>query len=135
MQSTGEAMGIGLTFGAAYWKAWLGAGVRRLPFGRPVYVSLPAEDEALLERLVSAGCTVMAPAHRRFPGCDAVEPAEVDVSSLGMAIALDASPDDLSLLRRAIPAGVPCVSTRGGIRALVRALEEGEPCLAISCGL
>ena len=41
MQSTGESMGIGATFSAAYWKAWLGAGLQEIPFGQPVYVSVP----------------------------------------------------------------------------------------------
>jgi len=44
MQSTGESMGVGATFGVAYWKAWLGAGLRSVPFGDTVYISAPQEN-------------------------------------------------------------------------------------------
>jgi hypothetical protein len=44
-----------------------------------------------------------------------------------MAIVLGRSPDDIGLLRRAVDAGVPIVTTQGGVRSLVRALQEGVP--------
>jgi carbamoyl-phosphate synthase large subunit len=147
MQSTGESMGIGRTFASAYWKAWLGAGLKQLPFGKPVYVGLSNGDAGpavtLVQRLAALGCRVLT-----GPGCSlraddelppfggpmnraptACAPGDIDVTCLGMVIVLSRSDDDLALLRRAVDAGVPHVTTSGGLRGLALALEEGEPCL------
>ncbi|PZS05425.1 MAG: carbamoyl-phosphate synthase large subunit, partial [Chloroflexi bacterium] len=132
MQSTGESMGIGRSFGEAYWKAWLGAGMTGLPFGRPVYLSISETEKALeperwesLSRLLkSSGCRVIVatPLQSASPA-----PDEVDVSALGLAIVLGRTPDDVTLLRRIVARGIPYLSTRGGVRGLEMALREGAP--------
>ncbi|HLJ68404.1 MAG TPA: carbamoyl-phosphate synthase large subunit [Chloroflexota bacterium] len=135
MQSTGEAMGIGPTFAAAYWKAQLGAGHaaggRHLPFGRPVYISAHGFDEeiaSLLNLLADVGCAVsvsfeVGGASGRW---EMVRPDDVDLGPLGLAVVLGRSDAELALLRRAVDARVPYVTSRGGLRALSLALEEGE---------
>jgi len=63
MKSTGEVMGIGTSFGAAFAKAQIAAG-NRLPKSGSVFVSVRDEDkDAILstsKRLVSAGFKVVA---------------------------------------------------------------------------
>jgi carbamoyl-phosphate synthase large subunit len=116
MQSTGESMGIGPTFAAAYWKALLGAGMNRLPFGRPVIVSgLDAQEiERLRSLSAPVGCPVL-PAHER------------EVEGAGLAVVLGRAAEDLALLRRCVDIGVPYVSTAGGLRGLMMALSGGRP--------
>jgi carbamoyl-phosphate synthase large subunit len=135
MQSTGESMGRGRSFGEAYWKARLGADLKELPFGRPVYVSAPTEvvrSSSLAERLAAAGCSLLvAPDMKLQPHALECTANEVLVADLGMAIVLGRSPDEVGLLRRCVSAGVPYVSTAGGLRALLTALDEGVPCLQV----
>ncbi len=137
MQSTGESMGIGRSFATAYWKAELGAGWKHLPFGKPVYLSLPAaldpQAASLVSHLTTTDCTVigspgMAQELVELHRCSA---AEVEVGQLGLVVALGQSPDELALLRRAIDAGVPYISTTGGLRGLMLALREGVPDLGL----
>ncbi|MFW6191180.1 MAG: carbamoyl-phosphate synthase large subunit, partial [Thiohalospira sp.] len=63
MKSTGEVMGVGRTFGEAFAKAQLGAGVN-LPRGGRVFVSVREADKAgippVVERLVACGFDVVA---------------------------------------------------------------------------
>jgi len=135
MQSTGESMGRGRSFGEAYWKARLGADLKELPFGRPVYVSAPADavwSSSLAERLAAAGCSLLAaPETKLQPYAVQCAANEVLLADLGMAIVLGRSPDELALLRRCVSAGVPYVSTAGGLRALLMALDEGVPRLQV----
>jgi carbamoyl-phosphate synthase large subunit len=126
MQSTGESMGRGRTFAEAYWKAWLGAGLKHLPFGRPVYLSLGLAlppDSDLIERLGNAGCPVLAAPEVSADG--------VVVEDLGVAVVLGRSEDEIALLRRAVSARIPCITTDGGLRALLLALKEGPPRLEV----
>ena len=137
MQSTGESMGSGRTFAPAFWKAWLGAGLRELPFGRTVYLDVPDHTKmrhdltsfaALLESL---GCRVIS-APRRLVGLrERIEPRAVDPSTLGLAIVLGRSDDEVALLRRCIDSVVPMISTPGALRGLELALEEGIPDLSL----
>lgn len=137
MQSTGESMGTGRTFGAAFWKAWQGAGRTVLPFGRTVYLDIPDYTKmrhdlhsfaALLEGL---GCRVLS-ARRRLVGLrERVEPGKVDVRDLGLAIVLGRSEDEVALLRRCVDVGVPIISEVGALRGLELALEEGIPDLGL----
>ncbi len=137
MQSTGESMGMGRGFATAYWKAELGAGWKHLPFGKPVFLSLPTVLEPQLANLVAqltaTDCTVIGSPGmaQELVGLDRCAAAEVDVSQLGLVIALGQSPDELALLRRAIDAGVPYISTTGGLRGLMLALREGVPDLRL----
>jgi hypothetical protein len=197
MQSTGESMGVGRTFAAAYWKSWFGAGLQRLPHGRPVYfspgdvvsqkgvgflgrddvggcplgrmvplrlassspatcdvpnrtfalaraavpaASVPPHKNAnwpatVVDTLQDAGCTVlMPPASLRLPSAIPCPPEDIDITTLGLVIALGRSEGELSLLRRAVDARIPTITTLGGLRALLLALHEGEPCLDIASG-
>jgi carbamoyl-phosphate synthase large subunit len=63
MKSTGEVMGVGKTFGEAYVKAQLGAGVR-LPKSGCVFLSVKASDKPravqIARDLVEMGFTIMA---------------------------------------------------------------------------
>ena len=63
MKSTGEVMGVGATFGEAYFKAQLGAGVR-LPRGGLVYLRIKKSDQAravaLARQLDLAGFRICA---------------------------------------------------------------------------
>jgi carbamoyl-phosphate synthase large subunit len=137
MQSTGESMGVGATFAVAYWKAWLGAGLRALPFGETVYISASSEDPqtiaCLVSRLRSVGCRVLL-----APGTEALDrtlercaPEDLDVSALGLALVLGRSRAEIGVLRRAVDARVAGISTHGGLRALIHALKEGIPDLAL----
>jgi carbamoyl-phosphate synthase large subunit len=150
MQSTGESMGVGATFAAAYWKAWLGAGLRDLPFEGKVYISAPAENAGtivcLVSRLHAVGCrVVLSPgtnaadtmAQPRVPGAwnlstlDRCDPEDLDVSTLGLVIVLGRSRAEIGILRRAVDARVAAISTNGSLRALMHALEEGIPDLGL----
>jgi len=137
MQSTGESMGMGRGFATAYWKAELGAGWKHLPFGKPVYLSLPTVLEPQLANLVAqltaTDCTVIGSPGmaQELVGLDRCAAAEVDVGQLGLVVALGQSPEELALLRRAIDAGVPYISTTGGLRGLMLALREGVPDLRL----
>ena len=63
MKSTGEVMGVGKTFGEAFVKAQLGAGVR-LPKSGRVFLSVKASDKPravqIARELVEMGFTIMA---------------------------------------------------------------------------
>ena len=118
MQSTGESMGVGRTFAAAYWKALLGAGMKRLPFGRPVIIS--GLDGAVRGRLATLLGRVGSPI-QSDAGC---------LDGIGLAVVLGRSPDDIALLRACVDAGVSYVSTPGGLRGLMLALAEASPDLA-----
>ncbi|HEY8684874.1 MAG TPA: hypothetical protein VIO57_04635, partial [Chloroflexota bacterium] len=137
MQSTGESMGVGATFGVAYWKAWLGAGLRSVPFGDTVYISAPQENTqaitCLMAGLRAVDCRIVL-----GPGTDSpaswapvVAPEDLDVSTLGLVVVLGRSRGEIGVLRRAVDARVAGISTHGGLLALIRALNEGVPDLAL----
>jgi carbamoyl-phosphate synthase large subunit len=137
MQSTGESMGSGRTFAPAFWKAWLGAGLRDLPFGKPVYLDIPDHTKmrhdlrSFVELLESHGCRILS-APRRLVGMrERIEPRNLEVAGMGLVIVLGRSDDDIALIRRCIDAGVPYISTPGGLRGLEMALEEGIPDLSL----
>jgi carbamoyl-phosphate synthase large subunit len=135
MQSTGESMGIGPTFASAYWKAQLGVGMKRLPFDLPIYVSVGEEAPTpevhrLISLLVPVGKPVTVSAGSYKEGkLPRLSPSDVDVTTLGMAVVLGRTSDDLRLLRRCVDAGTPYISTVGGLRALTLALAEGRVAL------
>jgi carbamoyl-phosphate synthase large subunit len=137
MQSTGESMGSGRTFAPAFWKAWLGAGLRALPFGKPIYLDIPDHTkmrhdlQSFVGMLESHDCRVIS-APRRLVGVrERVEPRDVQVREMGLVIVLGRSDDAIALIRRCIDAGVPYISTPGGLRGLEMALEEGVPDLSL----
>jgi carbamoyl-phosphate synthase large subunit len=137
MQSTGESMGLGATFAAAYWKAWLGAGLRAVPFGETVYISAPGEDPQTITCLIAAlrgvGCRIVPGPGTDSPEAPAevVAPEDLDVSTVSLAIVLGRSRAEIGVLRRAVDARVGGISTHGGLLALIRALKEGIPDLAL----
>jgi carbamoyl-phosphate synthase large subunit len=137
MQSTGESMGSGRTFAPAFWKAWLGAGLRDLPFGKPVYLDIPDHTkmrhdlQSFVGMLESHGSRVVS-APRRLVGVrERVEPRDVNVREMGLVVVLGRSDDAIALIRRCIDAGVPYISTSGALRGLEMALEEGVPDLSL----
>ena len=129
MQSTGEAMGSGRTFSSAYWKARLGAGSQTLPFGKKAYVSMAGRDaRATISLLSSAGCpVVVSPKTCMVGAIPKVQPTEIEVRELGIAVVLGRSADEIQLLRRCVDADTPYVSTPGALRGLLLALQKGEP--------
>jgi carbamoyl-phosphate synthase large subunit len=137
MQSTGESMGSGRSFAPAFWKAWLGAGLKKLPFGGTVYLDIPDHTkmrhdlQSFAGLLESLGCRVIS-APRRLVGVrERVEARAVDASGLSLAIVLGRSDEEVALLRRCIDLAVPVVSTPGALRGLELALEEGIPDLSL----
>ncbi|HZU11326.1 MAG TPA: carbamoyl-phosphate synthase large subunit [Chloroflexota bacterium] len=108
MQSTGESMGIGETFPQAYWKSWLGAGMRALPFGRAVLLDgLPQPERGILAAQFSA------------TDSDVVD--EI-VPDLGLAVVLGRDAQHRKILRHCAATGIPAITTRRGVRALLRAM-------------
>jgi hypothetical protein len=87
----------------------------------------------LVQRLAAVGCLVVS-APSTTPGASGVVRSaidEVDVSEVGMVIALGRSAPEISLLRRAASAHIPAISTWGGLRGLTMALGEGKPRLDV----
>lgn len=130
-------MGIGRTFGEAYWKAYLGAGMKRLPFGGSVYLAVPDEIaakqretlESLVRRFQDTGSDVLISPnlHALVPDAAVQEPNDVDVARISLAIVLGRTSDEDALLRRAVARGAPYISTMGALRGMERALREGVP--------
>jgi hypothetical protein len=90
---------------------------------------------AVVTALQGAGCTVLVPPHSLdLPPAISCSPEDIDITSLGLVVALGRSEAELALLRRAVDARVPTITTRGGLRALLLVLQEGEPCLDIASG-
>jgi carbamoyl-phosphate synthase large subunit len=145
MKSTGEVMGVSPDFGAAFAKAWIGAG-SRLPVSGTVFLSVHDRDkDALLPvardlaergfRLVSTGGTA---AHLRTHGieartvlkvhegrpnvADALINGEIDLV-INTPIGREGHEDDATIRRTALEHGVPCITTLSGARAAVEGIE------------
>jgi hypothetical protein len=145
MQSTGESMGTGRTFAEAYWKAWLGRGYKDLPLGKTVYLSLDGEScghlhgkhwspvATLVKKLAAAGCSLLGSPGLPpdLPPILKLAPREVEVAGLGLVVVLGRSRDEIALLRRAVDAGIPSITTPGSLRGLLLALEEEPPRLEV----
>jgi carbamoyl-phosphate synthase large subunit len=144
MHSTGEVMGVGETFGEAYAKAMLGAGLR-LPHGGTAFISVNDADKGqavvLARRLARLGFELMATvgtaARLREVGlaCATVfkvnegRPNIVDHIKQGEIALVINTPlgrashyDEQAIRRAALQHTVPCVTTMTGAQALVDAI-------------
>jgi carbamoyl-phosphate synthase large subunit len=144
MHSTGEVMGVGETFGEAYAKAMLGAGLR-LPAGGTAFISVNDADKGqavvLARRLARIGFQLMATvgtaARLREVGLEVEtvfkvnegRPNIVDHIKQGEISLVINTPlgrashyDEQAIRRAALQHTVPCVTTMTGAQALVDAI-------------
>ena len=144
MHSTGEVMGIGDTFGEAYWKAMTGAGLS-LPASGKAFLSVNDADKGaavlLARRLSRLGFTIVATlgtaARLVEVGMDVEtvfkvnegRPNIVDHIKSGEISLVINTPlgrvshyDEQAIRRAALQYGVPCVTTMTGAQALVEAI-------------
>jgi carbamoyl-phosphate synthase large subunit len=141
MHSTGEVMGVGETFGEAYAKAMMGAGLQ-LPCRGTAFVSVNDSDKGqavlLARRLARLGFKLMATygtaARLREVGLDVeavfkvnegrpniVDSIKQDEVALVINTPLGRAShfDEQAIRRAALQHGVPCVTTMTGAHALV----------------
>jgi len=144
MHSTGEVMGIGETFGEAYAKAMMGAGLT-LPHSGTAFISVNEIDKGqavlLARRLLRLGFGVMATlgtaARLREVGIEVKNvfkvnegrPNIVDHIKSGEIALVINTPlgrvshfDEQAIRRAALQYNVPCVTTMTGAQAIVEAL-------------
>ena len=144
MQSTGEVMGIGSTFGEAYAKAMTGAGLQ-LPTAGTAFISVNNADKGhsvvLARRLARLGfkliATIGTAARFREVGLpvetvfkvnegrpnivDHIKQGEINLiinTPLGRASHFD----EQAIRRAALQYNVPCVTTMTGAHAIVEAI-------------
>jgi carbamoyl-phosphate synthase large subunit len=144
MHSTGEVMGIGKTFGEAYGKAMLGAGLK-LPRSGSAFISVNHADKGqavlLARRLARLGFKLMATlntaARLREVGLEVQEVLKVNegrpnivdfIKGRGVALIINtplgrmAHRDEQEIRHAALEYNVPCVTTMTGARAIVEAI-------------
>ncbi len=144
MHSTGEVMGIGDTFGEAYGKAMIAAGLR-LPSKGKAFLSVKDEDKGtavlLARKLNRLGFQIVATlgtsARLREVGLTVEDvfkvnegrPNIADYIKSGEISLIINTPlgrvsrfDEQSIRRAALQYNVPCVTTMTGARALVEAI-------------
>src|SRR5688500_10911568 len=144
MHSTGEVMGIGETFGEAYGKAMIGAGLS-LPRKGTAYFSVNYTDEGQTvisaRQLVRLGCQIIATlgtaARLKEVGLKVEtvfkvnegHPNIVDHVKRGDVALIINTPlgrashfDEQAIRRAALQYNVPCVTTMTGAQAIVEAL-------------
>ena len=150
MHSTGEVMGVGETFGEAYGKAMLGAGLT-LPQRGTAFLSVNETDKGpavlIARKLVRLGFQVIATlgtaARLREVGLQVENvfkvnegrPNVVDHIKRGEIALVINTPlgrashfDEQAIRRAALQYNVPCVTTMTGAQALVEAIAAlGEP--------
>ena len=146
MKSTGEVMGIGSSFGEAYAKSQMGAGVE-LPRGGRVFISVRDEDKAaapaLAQDLQRKGFEVIATTgtaavlHQAGIDCeainkvaegrphvvDAIKNGEIDLI-INTTEGRQAIADSFSIRREALHHKVCYTTTMAGARATVQALDH-----------
>ncbi len=148
MHSTGEVMGIGDTFGEAYGKAMMGAGLR-LPKKGKAFLSVKDTDKGtavlLARKLNRLGFDIVATlgtsARLREVGLTVEDvfkvnegrPNIVDHIKSGDISLVINTPlgrvsrfDEQAIRRAALQYNVPCVTTMTGARALVEAIAAEE---------
>ena len=144
MHSTGEVMGVGRTFGEAYAKAMIGAGLE-LPLEGTAFISVNDIDKGqsalLARRLARLGFKLMATvgtvARLREVGLEAEtvfkvnegRPNIADKIRLGEIALVINTPlgsashyDERAIRRAALQFNVPCVTTMTGAQAIVEAI-------------
>ncbi len=146
MHSTGEVMGVGETFGEAYGKAMIGAGLKLPPSGT-AFISVNDADKGqsvvLARRLARLGfnlCATFSTAARLHEVGLKVEtvfkvnegrPNIVDHIKRGEIALIINTPlgrashfDEQAIRRAALQYSVPCVTTMTGAQALVEAISS-----------
>jgi carbamoyl-phosphate synthase large subunit len=154
MHSTGEVMGVGETFGEAYAKAMMGAGLE-LPTSGTAFLSVNDNDKGqavvLARRLIRLGFNVMATigtAERLREVGLRVEsvfkvnegrPNVVDHIKRGEISLIINTPlgrashfDEQAIRRAALQYNVPCVTTMTGAQAVIEAIGSLQPGAEIS---
>jgi carbamoyl-phosphate synthase large subunit len=149
MHSTGEVMGVGETFGEAYAKAMMGAGLE-LPKSGAAFISVNEGDKGqavvLARRLVRLGFTLVATEgtteRLREVGLQVESvfkvnegrPNIVDHIKRGEIAIIINTPlgrashfDEQAIRRAALQYNVPCVTTMTGAQAIVEAIGAREP--------
>jgi carbamoyl-phosphate synthase large subunit len=149
MHSTGEVMGVGESFGEAYAKAMMGAGLE-LPQSGTAFISVNDGDKGqaviLARRLVRLGFSVVATvgtAERLREVGLRVEsifkvnegrPNIVDHIKRGEIAIIINTPlgrashfDEQAIRRAALQYNVPCVTTMTGAQAIVEAIGARQP--------
>ena len=150
MRSTGEVMGIDKDLGVAFEKAYLAAGLK-LPKAGRVFVSVKNTDKrsivAEARELASMGYTLVATdgtwrtlktagievervnkVHEGRPHVvDQIKNRDIDLI-LNTPYGKQQRVDDSEIRAAAVGAGVPCVTTRAGISAVVHALVSMHRC-------
>jgi carbamoyl-phosphate synthase large subunit len=144
MHSTGEVMGVGRTFGVAYAKAMMGAGLK-IPQSGTAFISVNDADKGqsvvLARRLVRLGFKVIATlgtaSRMREVGLlvetvfkvNEGRPNIVDYIKQGEIALIINTPlgsishyDEQAIRRGALQYNVPCVTTMTGAHALVEAI-------------
>ena len=144
MHSTGEVMGIGDTFGEAYGKAMIAAGLS-LPSRGTAFISVNHSDKGqavlLARRLVRLGFKLMATqgtaARLREVGLDVEEVFKVNearpnivdhIKQREVALIINtplggiSHRDEQQIRHAALQYNVPCVTTMTGARAIVEAI-------------
>jgi carbamoyl-phosphate synthase large subunit len=145
MRSTGEVMGIADSFGSAYAKAQISAGMR-LPRGGTVFVSVNESDKMgllpIARDFADLGFHIIATAGtRRFLQAQGMQPEHVFKVGEGRPNIVDhiksgkidiilntplgrqSRYDEKAIRRAAIQHGVPCVTTLSGGAAVVNAIR------------
>ncbi len=144
MHSTGEVMGVGVTFGEAYGKAMEGAGVR-LPLDGKAFISVNESDKGqavlLARRLRNLGFSLVATfgtakrLHEVGLECETVfkvnegRPNIADLIRQGEIALIVNTPlgkvshfDEKAIRKAALQFNVPCVTTMTGAEALIEAI-------------
>ncbi|MDX1630264.1 MAG: carbamoyl-phosphate synthase large subunit [Thermoanaerobaculia bacterium] len=145
MKSTGEVMGVGRTFGEAFAKGWLGAGMD-LPTEGTAFLSVHDRDkEALLpvalklrqrgfhlvgtegtaEHLRSRGLPVegIPKLHEGHPhAVDRIANEEIALV-VNTPLGATAHSEDAVIRQAALKHGVPCITTLAGAHAAVEAMD------------
>ena len=142
MHSTGEVMGIGDTFGEAYGKAMMGAGLS-LPRKGKAFLSVKDSDKGtavlLARKLNRLGFEIVARLREVGLKVDDVfkvnegRPNIADHIKSGDISLVINTPlgrvsrfDEQAIRRAALQCNVPCVTTMTGARALVEAIAAAE---------
>jgi len=144
MRSTGEVMGIDMDLGIAFEKSYLAAGLK-LPKSGRVFISVKNTDKRSIvadaRELATLGYTLVATdgtwrtlktagievervnkVHEGRPHVvDLIKNREIDLV-LNTPYGKQQRVDDSEIRAAAVTAGVPCITTRAGISAVVHAL-------------